>query len=73
MGTLVINFTFDFVVTLCTVALIVVVATIVVKVSLLIKLHKHTEAFCSAVIGCCVKVTPVNATYFQQNKMFSNP
>jgi len=72
MGTLVINFTFDFVVTLCTVA-VVVVATIVVKVSWLIKLHKNNEAFCSTVIGCCVKVTPVNETYFQQNKMFSNP
>jgi hypothetical protein len=67
MGTLVTNITFDFVVTLCT------VATIVAKVSLLIKLHKHTEAFCLAIIGCCVKVTTVDATYFQQNKMFSNP
>jgi len=44
-----------------------------VKVSWLIKLHKNNEAFCSTVIGCCVKVTPVNETYFQQNKMFSNP
>jgi hypothetical protein len=73
MGTLVTNITFDFVVTLCTMALTVIVATIIVKVFCLIKLHKHTEAFCSAVIGCCAKVTTVNATYFQQNKKFSNP
>jgi hypothetical protein len=65
--------TFDFVVTSCTVALMVIVATRVLKVSWLLKLHKHTEAFCAAVIGCCVKVTPVNATYFRQNKMFSYP
>ena len=55
MGTLVTNITFDFVVTLCTVALMVIVATIIAKVSCLIRLHKHTEVFCLAFIGCCVK------------------
>jgi hypothetical protein len=54
----------------------VIVATIVVKVSYLNKVthtHTHTEAFCSSVIGCCVEVTTVNATYVQQNTLFSNP
>jgi hypothetical protein len=63
MGTLVTNITFDFVVTLCTVALMVIVATIIAKVSCLIKLHKLTEVFWSAVIGCCVKVTTCSFTY----------